>query len=261
MLDVKKVILGYNKNSMFCNIDTDMQITEIQTKPLQITLEDIHKQLKEIKFEVFYQCAGGMNNKDWELENARLIPFSLLFYYLFITQEKIPTPQLMVCEYVYRFCTQKKGKGNFYMLKNEYKNAGYSGCFFTVEGLAGRICRAYNSFIREVELLFRFFQEKDYSGLYSFKDDFGENGIDLKIKYNEQIFGIRCSQNNKRSQGFNRRKTTTRRTQPFDEDRVIYMNIERNNHDNCGEIWIFSEQQYQEAKTKIREKEGKLNEF
>ena len=97
MLDVKKVILGYNKKSMFCNIDSNMQITEVQTKPLQITLEDIHNQLKEIKFEAFYQCTGGMNNKDWELENARLIPFSFLFYYLFITQEKIPTPQLMVC--------------------------------------------------------------------------------------------------------------------------------------------------------------------
>ena len=264
MLDVKKVKLGYTKDIMICNIDDNMQITETQIKPLRITLEDLHTQIEKIKFDAFYQSIGGRDNKDSELEDAKLVPFNLLFYYLFITQEKIPTLLTMICEYINHFCVRKKGKGNFYTLKNEYKNnkdIRYSGCFFTIEALAGRISRAYNSFIREIELLFRFFQEKDFSARYSFQDDYGKHGVDLKVKYNEQIFGIRCSQKNKRSQEYNNRKTTTRRKQPFDENRVIYMNIDKNNHENCGDIWIFPELQYEKAKAKIKEKGGNLNEF
>ena len=259
MLDISKVILGYNKNSMFCNMDANMQITETQTKPLQITLEDIHTQLKEIKFDAFYQCAGGMNNKDWELENARLIPFSLLYYYLFITQEKVPTPQLMVCEYAYRFCTQEKEKGTFYTLKEEYKEHGYSTCFFTIEALAARICRAYNSFNREVELGFRLLQEKTFSTRYSFQDDYYK-GIDLGIKYNNHFLGVACYQNNKRTNDYKVLKETTRRSN-YDKENIFSMAIDRNNHDTYGEFWAYSENEFQRLKAKIREKGEISNEF
>ena len=172
-MDLTKVVLGYNKNTMFININNNFQLCELQQIPIQITLEDIHNQLKTIQFDNFYQSTGGMNNKSLALENAKLIPFSFLYYYLFITTQRIPTPQKMFCEYMYHFCKESEIHPHKYVLKDKYIEQGYGEkLLFSADVLAGRICRAYNSFNREVELAFRLMQEKDLSVKYSFKDDY-----------------------------------------------------------------------------------------
>lgn len=253
-MDLTKVILGYNKNTMFINIDDNLQLCELQKNPIQITLNDIHNQLKVISFDIFYQSTGGMNNKNLALENAKLIPFSFLYYYLFITTQKIPTPQQLFCEYMYRFCKKSEKYPHKYSLKDKYVELGYGeNLLFTVEALAGRICRAYNSFNREVELAFRLMQEQELSVKYSFKDDYF-NGIDLGIVHNNVVCGIACYQNNPRTNAFKVLKETTRRNN-YESSKMIPMKINANNHSTCGEIWIFSDKEYQELLQKIYKKE------
>lgn len=252
-MDLTKVILGYNKDTMFINIDDNLQLCKPRQIPIQITLEDIHNQLKEIQFDKFYQSIGGANNKKEALENAKLIPFNFLYYYLFITEQKIPTPQKMICEYIYRFCQESKLHPHQYTLKDKYLILGYGDkLLFTVESLAGRICRAYNSFNREVELAFRLIQEQDLSVRYSFKEDYF-NGIDLGIVYNNTICGIACYQNNPRTEAFKVLKETTRRNN-YDSSKMIPMKIDKNNYNICGDIWIFSEKEYQELLQQIYNK-------
>ena len=66
----------------------------------------------------------------------------------------------MVCEYIYRFCQENKLHPHQYTLKDKYIKLGYGkNLVFTIEEMAGRICRAYNSFNREVELAFKLMQE------------------------------------------------------------------------------------------------------
>ena len=144
-------------------------------------------------------------------------------------------------------------------LKEEYKEQGYSSCFFTIEALAARICRAYNSFNREVELGFRLLQEKNFSTRYSFQDDYYK-GIDLGIMYNNQFLGVACYQNNKRANDYKVLKETTRRSN-YDKENIISMAIDRNNHDTYGEFWAYSENEFQRLKAKIREKGGISNEY
>lgn len=253
MLDLTKVILGYNKDTMFINIDDDLQLCELRQNPIHLTLEDIHNQLQNMQFEKVYQSVGGADNKHKALENAKLIPFSLLYYSLFITEQKIPTPQTMICEYIYRFCQESKIHPHYYTLKDKYLMLGYGDkLLFTVDSLAGRICRAYNSFNREVELAFRLMQEKELSVRYSFKEDYF-NGIDLGVVHNNSICGIACYQNNSRTEAFKVLKETTRRDN-YDSSKMISMKIDRNNHNVCGDIWIFSDKEYQELLQQIYNK-------
>lgn len=248
-MNLNKIILGYNKKSMFVNLSKDLQIQETQQFPLQLSLKDIHNQLKNLRFESFYQSTGGMNNKNEALEKAHLIPFNLMYYYLFITNQQIPTPQHLSCEYVYRFCEKSKELPHYYKLKTEYQQ-DYSNILFTLEELTGRICRAYNSFNREVELAFRLMEETDLLVRYSFKEDYIE-GIDLGISYNHNDkIGVACYQNNLRTKYFKELKETTRRKN-YDVNNIISMAIDKNNHDLCGEIWIYSQAEYNKLKQEI----------
>ena len=233
MLTLDKIVLGYNKKSMFVNLDRDLQIQEIQQFPLQLSLKDIHNQLKNLRFEIFYQSTGGMNNKNEALEKAHLIPFNLMYYYLFITNQQIPTPQHLACEYIYRFCEESKELPHYYKLKTKYQQ-DYSNILFTLEELTGRICRAYNSFNREVELAFRLMEEKD---------------LFVSYNHNDKI-GVACYQNNSRTKYFKKLKETTRRKN-YDVNNIISMAIDKNNHDLCGEIWIYSQAEYNKLKQEI----------
>jgi len=235
---------------MFINIDKNLQMCELQQIPVQLTLKDIHTQLEKIQFDVFYQCTGGSSSKNWKLENAKLIPFSFLYYYLFIIEQKIPTPQKMLCEYMYHFCKETTPHSHKYMLKDEYIELGYgNNLSFSIEALAGRICRAYNSFNREVELAFRLMQENELSVRYSFKEDYF-NGIDLGVVHNNSIYGLACYQNNPRTEAFKVLKETTRRNN-YDSSKMIPMKIDNHNHNVCGDIWIFSDKEYQELLQQI----------
>ena len=249
-MDLEKIIIGYNKNTMFINIDKKLQMCLLQKIPMQLTLKDIHTQLETIQFDIFYQSTGGLYNKSREMENAKLIPFNFLYYYLFITEQKIPTPQKMVCEYVYCFCEESAPQSHQYVLKDEYIKLGYGNKLsFSIETLAGRICRAYNSFNREVELAFRLMQEDNLSVRYSFKEDYF-NGIDLGVVYNNTICGIAYYQNNPRTEAFKVLKETTRRNN-YDESKMISMKIDKDNHKTCGDIWLFSDKEYQKLLQQI----------
>ena len=255
-MDLHKIVLGYNKNTMFINVDKNLQLCEIQKMPMQLTLKDIHNQLKTMRFDIFYQSTGGMDNKNWELENAKLIPFNFLYYYLFVTEQKVPTPQKLVCEYIYRFCKASETHPHQYTLKDHYVKLGYGEkLLFTIEAIAGRICRAYNSFNREVELAFRLMQEEELSVRYSFKEDYF-NGIDLGVVCNNIMCGIACYQDNPRTEAFKVLKETTRRHN-YDGSKMIPMKIDKNNHNVCGDIWIFSDKEYQELLQKIYNKSEK----
>ena len=255
MLDLDNIVLGYNKNNTFINLNEDLQIQQTKLYPLRLTLEDIHNQLKQVRFNTFYQSTGGSASQNANLEAAKLIPFNLMYYYLFITKQQIPTPQLLTCEYVYRFCEPSIIREHYYSFKPEYKQQGYSTLLFTLEELTGRICRAYNSFNREVELAFRIMEDGSTFVRYNFQKDYVD-GVDLEVKYCDKLFGIICSQKNMRTDQYRVAKETTRRSN-YDSSNKIYMAIDRFNHDTCGDIWIFSQIEYERLRREIKGKERK----
>lgn len=250
-IEPQKVVLGFNKDTIFTNIDKNFEFVPMQTYPLNLSLEDIHNQLVDIKFNNFYQGVGGNLNRNSALENAHLIPFNLVYYNLFLQEQKVPTPYKMTCEYILRFCTESKVKKHCYKLSEKYKLLGFSSPTFSVDELAARIGRAYNSFNREIELCFRLFKEKGLNVKYSFKQDY-YNGIDLCILKNNQYWGIACYQNSAKAESYKYLKETSRRNNYMFGD-MINLAIDAKNHDNCGDIWIYSETEYKRLLEKLCE--------
>ena len=271
-LECNNKIISYN----VINIDNDLLITETRTKPLELTLKQVLEEIKTFDYDDYYHKQGGKDNK--VADDACLPPFNLSFYEWSYIKDQIPTPEQFVDEYIDCFweeSTQIKGK---YFLKPEYKNQicdnnsgrKFSNNSFSYDEIAARACRAYCSFVREIILYLILCQEKDFSVSYSFQEDWSK-GKDLIVEYKGLQFKIKCSQESKKAEEYNQKKeTTTRRTEPVNNDMVIRINYNSQNKKNehYGEIHFFPSEVVQELINKIkrlekeiREKGGNLNEF
>ena len=249
-----KLQLGITKQYLFYTVKNELGQRILKQENKNITHAEILQQIQNIKFNVFYQSTGGPNNKSSTLENAKLPPFSYLYYYLFITCKKIPSLELMVTKYLQFFCTTIENNEDpdlvIYGLKPYFATKGqYLG--FTKKQLGSRICRAYNSFNRELELLYRLFQQEDIQVKYSFQYDYVE-GIDILVNYNNKIQGIACYQESKNSQYYYKLKHTSRRTNKFP---IIEMAMNNNNSISIGEVKIFNNSSYDLLIHKIKESE------
>ena len=209
-----------------------------------LTLEQIRKQFKEINYTRFYLGEGGRSHENEILEKILLPPFCFLFYYLLIIYERIPTPQEFVEKYIEMFFIEDK-KG--YRLKEqfitEYDDNKYNirNRIFTYKQILGRVCRAYNAFNREIDLMLQLFQEPDIETYYSFQDDY-MGGIDITVTYNNRTQTIGCYQKTKNGEHYFERKHTVRRKTKVD----IEFPLTRKNTMIIGDIWLYSKKSVKE---------------
>lgn len=257
-LDLTKIILGYNKDNIFININDKFELDEVQRIPIHVTSQDIQEQLNNDNFSKCYESVGGKNNKDKSFENARLVPFNLPYYFLAFTEQKIPTLQQITQEYLSRFCQKSKKFSRYYQLQDHYLQLGYSDILFTERTLTARMGRGYNSFNRELELGLRFKQEPDLFVKYDFRDDYF-NGIDLSVMFDDFLAGIACYQDSIRAEAFKKLKETTRRNN-YDKSTMIPMKINMEKPDTykrSGDTLFFSDTMYQDVLQQIYKKEIK----
>lgn len=235
--------LGISKEYLYYSVIKDGK-KEIIKKTNNLTLEQIRNEFKEINFDKFYTATGGRSYKNSILENRKIPPFSFLYYYLLIKNERIPTPQEMVKNYIRFFCEKNE---NGYYIKEKYAESELF--YFNYKAIAGRVCRAYNSFNREVDLLFQLFQEKDIQAKYEFKIDIFK-GMDIVVKYNGEKKGIACYQETKRANDFYTLKHTTRRQDG--NNIIIPLPMNRYNSIHIGEVRVFSNQTYKNLIKEIK---------
>lgn len=143
------------------------------------TVENFRNQIRALKYQEFYDSVGGKAARNDKLENYRLPAIVYSYYFLLITQKRIPTVQKLCESYERRYCEETKD--GHLQLKKDYING--KNIQFTRNELQGRICRAYNSYHREVDILLQLIESygKDYDFYYSFEEDFFK-GVDIVCK-------------------------------------------------------------------------------
>lgn len=237
-MNITDKIICITKDWLCYSIEKDGK-KELIKKPNTLTLEKIRVQLKKINFENFYRSIGGEKAKNKLLENRTIPFFAPIFYLEFIKNEKFATPQEIINIYLSLYCEEapnSKPNLKLYRIKPQHMKNG-STFSFTYEQLAGRICRAYNSYIREVDLNIRLLQRKDIKVIYSSKWDI-EEGVDILVIYNNCLKGIACCQDSKRSDEYFKEKHETRRT---DKISIYKFPISRKNCIVIGDTWLYSD--------------------
>lgn len=237
-MDITNEILCITKDWLYYSFMKDGKKETIK-KPNTLTLEKIRTQLKGMGFNSIYESFGGKNATNETLENAKIPPFVPTFYSKVIVNEILPTPQEIINEYLSRYCEEvQNSKINLklYRMKSQYRENGYY-FYFTYEQLAGRICRAYNSYVRELDLELRLSQRKDLKSIYSFKWDY-EEGVDILVIHNNSLKGIACSQDSERGKYYYEKKHTTRRR---DKISVFKFPISWTNRIVIDDTWLYSD--------------------
>ena len=83
---------------------TYMKKGEKVHKPFDVNYYDLRRQLKEIRYDDFYESIGGKNAYSEKVERMEMPSICKLFYRMFCDSLRIPTPKGLVNEYVSRYC-------------------------------------------------------------------------------------------------------------------------------------------------------------
>lgn len=218
---------------------------EMVIKNHNLTNSSLRTGLKKIEFRVFYEAVGGKDTRNEVLENRKIPPFSYMYYLLFAINLKIPTPKELVSGYLKVFC-EHTNSGN-YTIKNKYRNDELFE--FSFNEIAARICRAYNSFNRELELLTRFFEDDEIHASYSFERDYFD-GIDISVEYQNTHYGVVSFQRSKNAEAFRRLKESFRHD--YSAFNILSIAISGSNSIMVGDIMLYSDKAYSELINTIK---------
>lgn len=217
-----------------------------------LNLGNIQKQLKEIDFNDFYNSIGGKNARNENLENFKIPPMVFEYYKSLCITGKIPTLEKLINNYINTYCEKISDK---LTLKKAYIKD--KNIIFNKEDLMGRICRAYNSYNREVELLAKLIKfskvyNKDICFYYSFKEDY-YNGLDIIVVYNNEKYGICSYTSGKNSLKYKSIKNNVRHHYDIKHtfDIVSYFSGENKNTIRLGDIDVYNDNSVKDLLKKI----------
>lgn len=179
---------------------------ETLEKPNSVDIEDIHNEMKAVDYNNFYRNIGGRNAKNYLFEHIHAPEIAYTYYFLFTRDMKIPSVEYLCNIYLSKYfdCSNNK-----YKLKDCYADIEDCHVYFNRYDIFGRICRAYNSFNREVELLYNLFKYEDFESCYDLRTDVFD-GIDISINYNNKLYGIFVYQDSINANKYRSIKSTTR---------------------------------------------------
>ncbi len=189
----------------FLEYETKDSIVKIKNT---FTVKNFRSQIKNLEYDKFYNAIGGKNARNDNLENFKLPAIVHSYYQLLITQKRIPTVELLCHSYKKKYC--KTNKNGLLQLKDEFVED--KNIEFKEEELFGRICRAYNSFHREVDFLLQLIEKygDKFDFYYSFADDFYK-GVDIVcLSKDKKRFDIATYFSSKRSKSYKKTKNTNR---------------------------------------------------
>lgn len=180
----------------------------IQKNQNTLTVKNFRNQVEKLEYQKIYDSIGGKKATNEKLEAYRLPAFVYSYYKLLIMFGKIPTIEELCNNYIDTYAQKVSTK---YQLKRDYIVDG-KNILFTIEELKGRICRAYNSYHREVDLLLQLFENygNEFNFYYSFEEDYF-NGVDIvAFDKSGRRFDIATYFSSKRSLSYKKRKNTSR---------------------------------------------------
>jgi hypothetical protein len=176
---------------MFRKAITDIELKGDQisvSRNLDISLSEAEEQIAKLN----YSGVGLL--KDPKVEKAKLPPFALAFYYHLFSQRSIPTEKELFDRYI------------SFSGKREEEEVVIEDNRYAVDGLRARLLRTYPSLIRDFHLYLLLKESKCFDSVgYSLSKDYYD-GLDLSVKYSEQIYHLSVYVQTKRSAEFKKKK-------------------------------------------------------
>lgn len=204
-----------------------------------LTSKSFREQLKNLNYNEYYQSIGGKEARNDSLENFKIPAIVHTYYSLLITLGRVPTVKEL-CEtyidtYAEKICTK-------YQIKKAYRN-GPKNVVFTENELKGRICRAYNSYHREVDLLLQLLESygDEYKFYYSFEEDYF-NGVDIVAISNKgKRYDISTYFSSTRSLEFKKKKNEERHDyKNISIDLLAHFSGPEKNVETVGDVKLYS---------------------
>lgn len=218
------------------------------------SVDEFRHQVLNIDFVKFYNSIGGKNARDNKLEAYKIPAMVHTYYYLFATTGCVPSPEEVcnayIAKYVNVFMDGRRGA-----LYKEYKPDGVD-LAFKLDDLRGRICRAYNSWHRELDLLLNLIEKHgdEFNFYYSFFDDYIK-GVDIVVYDNKKN---RCDISTYFCSGISKDYKTIKNSSRHEYkyrtfDAIAYFDGEKKNVIPVGDSFVYDDsvidEIYQELKT------------
>ena len=211
------------------------------------------KEIREHAYLDFYNQIGGKRRRDKMLEDKMsFVPMAYGFYFYLVNVGHIPSIETFCNFFLNSFCEEVDCG---YRFKENYSNK--PEYVFEKEALFGKICRAYNSFIREFLLLTTLYElqnkesYKDMEIFYDADEDIN-GGADIVIKANGKTYALLITQNSNHANYYNAKKRDYRHAYNYDE--CVYVKLSEDETEDIGDCKIFTKKTAKNILDQIKEK-------
>lgn len=207
-------------------------------KTLSASYEAILEQFKDIKFEQPYNKDTISKFRTIKIEHYPIPYLNFIYYFLFCEKERIPTLDEFIKGYFNFYCIQI-GE-NKYQFKKEYDS---NQLIFYEEELVGRLSRGYNSFNREIQVLYFLKQFPDLQVSYDLNVDL-EEGIDITVKYKNKTYSLAIYVDTYRSNKYKHKNKNTIRHDYSKYNMIDIVAKFGSKNSNCYDlngIWLFKD--------------------
>lgn len=160
------------------------------------------------KYENYYKSISGYKNSNIEDDKNHGVPImSRVFYIAFLNLKRIPDWQEYLNIYKQQWCRTTQ---NGLMFVSDNIRYQYE---FKEQVLDKKLIRAYMSFLKEIYVLYWFYNRGYFRPYYSFDNDMAGFDITIQNRYNN-LFGIKIYSNTYNAKKFASIKSNTRNKLP-----------------------------------------------
>lgn len=199
-----------------------------------LTLSDVKSVIAKQRYMAHYNKCKSYNDANIEDDINHGVPMmNRIFYEMFLSSRAIPSWQSFLCEYKTRYCV-KLPNGRLTFIDDNPRHH-YQ---FYEPALDKKLIRAYMSFLKEVYVLFWFFETKIDTVYYSLENDI--SGFDVSVEHNNRLFGIKIYANTYDANRFAHIKKSIRNRLPQDSVGIaIRSGFQEDNR--IGDTYVFHE--------------------
>lgn len=211
-----------------------------------ISFQQVKHQIYDQKYEAFYNQkkqeylarVGLKRSEDWKIDDDTYgIPvMNQVFYHIMKNCRRIPKWKEFLSEYKRIHCVNM---GNGYMrLKDQSRGRNY---VFQEYSLDYKLLRGYMSFLKEVYVLFWFYDKNFIMPYYSLHMDLCGYDIIVRNMF-DRLYGIRIYANTKKAQEFVEAKKNGRSAVPQESTCISFVSQINGNGTKLGDTYVFSDQ-------------------
>lgn len=197
-----------------------------------IKLHHVIYAISQQKYEDYYNSLGSVYDRNIEDDKNHGVPImSKVFYLLFLRLGRVPDWQEFLEAYKNQWCKTVPNGMTFTLNNQRYQYV------FKEQALDKKLIRAYMSFLKELYVLYWFYDKGFTEPYYSFDNDMAGFDITIRNRFGH-IFGIKIYANTYNANKFALIKKNTRNKLPENSTGIA---IRTGFQNNCkiGDTYVF----------------------